>query len=158
GPLFLNQLAEALRRSYALTGDVQALAESIVCRRLALTRTQEKHPERLHYQANLALSLRNRFEAAGNPDDLHEAHENMRNVLTAAPAAHPELAKWQADVAHLLHRLGVHERDRACLAEAAMLLRGAIAEVGDRHRDAVLHRINLGGVLATAIEMRWQPE
>jgi len=157
GPLFLNQLAEALRRSFTLTGDSEALAESIDCRRTALNRTPHGHPDRLHYQANLALSLRNLFEATGDLDDLRAAHDLIREVLTVAPIDHPERPKWQADIAHVLHRLGIREHEESYLRDAAQLLRAAVARVESEHSDAAMHRNNLGGVLLTALEMRWRP-
>lgn len=156
-PLFLNQLAEALRRSWALTGDVQALTESVDCRRTALDRTPDGHPDRLHFEGNLAISLRNRFEALGDVDDLTAADALVRAVLERAPADHPGRPKWLGDLAHIRHRLGGFELNREYMEEAAELLHAALQAVPDSGPDAVMHRINLGGVLASALELRWDP-
>ncbi|WP_327000687.1 CHAT domain-containing protein [Dactylosporangium sp. NBC_01737] len=154
-PLFLMQLAEALRGSYALTGDTQALDASITARRDALQRTPESHAQRVSRQADLAMALRNRFEAHHDTADLHEARALLDRVLSTAGEQHVEWQKWQGDMAHVLHRLGIADRDPGPLAEAAGRLGAAVAATGLDHRDAVMHRINLGGVLVSIIELRW---
>ena len=95
------------------------------------------------------------LQSAGDPADLSTALELLRALHPEVPADHPEWAKWQADAAHVLHLLGIHTRDQRCLAEAARILHAATAAVGPVHRDAVMHLINLGGVLVSSVELDW---
>jgi hypothetical protein len=86
----LHDLARALHFiTFEQFGDQNALAESVVLNREALTLRPPGHPSHGKTLNNLAIALRRRSDVSGDYDLLQEAVRRLREVLQLRPLGHP---------------------------------------------------------------------
>jgi tetratricopeptide (TPR) repeat protein len=109
-PSLLNALGNALTAHFVVTGDLQALRQSVTAFRGAVTDADDGADPKVGYAANLTQSLIMLYQQTDDSRLLWEALEVARQLVAATPADHPErlrrLFALTTVLAFLHHRTG----------------------------------------------------
>ncbi|WP_433723733.1 CHAT domain-containing protein [Nocardia sp. CA-129566] len=121
----LNDLANALYETYALTDELGPLLESIAVRRSAVDateRTDDAHAA-LHTRGDLGGQLTMLYERTRDPEVLREAVAIGRAVVADAPKDHPDIDALRSNLAYALRLLFELTREYEFVEEATNLFR-----------------------------------
>ncbi|MEV4993267.1 CHAT domain-containing protein [Streptomyces niveus] len=135
----LNNLGHALRMTYGLTKDDEALDEAVAVAREAVGTTQ--HPEHAMFLSNLGLTLLELHLRHKNADPLDEAVAAARRAVATASTADPNLMMFRNNLGVILHVWADVRADPVAATEAITLTRAAVAAtaVGSPARGSQLH-------------------